>query len=216
MFRFLRWSRGQSFEKKQIDVTVSQQGWAADMTPLKTCTTALVLFGSIATADNAQMDLARQIEDSSTTSNQAYFDTGESVGWTLYPPLIYRREMRIMDCDVTARTVQVNPHNATEETRIEITFDLTRTRIPEPTVPIGEDYAFLTVNGDEPNGTALFELSFLPPYEPVIWSMTSGEELQSPVRFTRFLMEPVLNEEQPRRLLALLNQYKAEYCTPSG
>ncbi|OED46955.1 hypothetical protein AB838_16770 [Rhodobacteraceae bacterium (ex Bugula neritina AB1)] len=180
----------------------------------------LVLFfvGFGAQADEAQSVLARQIEEASVTSNQAYFDTGagsnadSGVGWTFYPPLLYRREMQVMDCDVTARTVEINPHNATEAPSIEITFDLARTKFPEPTVPLGVEYAFVMVDGD----TALFELSFLPPYEPFIWSMTSGEELQQPVRFTRFLMEPVLNEEQPRRLLALLNQYQDKYCTLSG
>jgi hypothetical protein len=45
---------------------------------------------------------------------------------------------------------QVNPHNAAEEPSIEITFDLTHTRVPEPAIPIEEIYAFAMVDGDEP------------------------------------------------------------------
>ncbi|MCK8485530.1 hypothetical protein MUY21_15965 [Aliiroseovarius sp. S2029] len=192
------------------------------MTPLKACTAALVLFGSIALADDAQTALARQIEEASVTSKQAFFDTGKTsdagsgVGWTLYPPLINRHEILVNGCDVTARMVNGHDQKSQEESFIEITFDLTRTRIPDASVPVGNEFAFMAGSWDESYGTALIELHFIPPYEPLIWSNIAGVEVEQPVRFTRFLMEPVFNEEQPRRLLALLNQYKAEYCAPSG
>jgi hypothetical protein len=182
----------------------------------------MILFfaGFSARADDVRTTLARQIEEASVTSNQAYFDTGEDsssgVGWTLYPPLIYRREMEVSGCDVTARTVNINDQIPLEEPSVEITFDLARTLIPDASVPIGNEFAFLAGCGEEPNGTALFELHFVPPYEPLIWSNMSGVEVEQPVLFTRFLMEPVADEMQPRRLLALLNQYQDEYCTFSG
>lgn len=185
-------------------------------------TMILVLAGFSAQAGDAQIALARQIEEASVTSNQAYFDTGadsnagSGVGWTLYPPLIYRREMEVNGCDVTARTVNINDQKPLEEPSVEIKFDLARTRIPDASVPIGNEFALMAGSGEEPNGTALFELYFVPPYEPLIWSNTSGVEVEQPVLFTRFLMEPVADETQPRRLLALLNQYQDEYCTFSG
>lgn len=178
-----------------------------------------LVFGFLAVsaqAEDARSELARQIEEASVTSKQAYFDTGESVRWRLYPPLIYRREMQINDCDVTALTFKVSAENFAEEPFIEITFDLNRTKIPDPSVPIGEEYAFMTGSGDEPNGSAMFEMHFLPPYEPIIWSKTSEAEVEQPVVFTLFLMEPIADETQPRSLLSLLNQYQAAYCTFSG
>lgn len=186
------------------------------MKTLALCSASLGLFVTISAAEDSQALLARQIEEASTTSNQAYFYTGESIGRELYPPLIYRRVMQVQGCNVTARTIDINLQNATEKTRIEITFDLTRTRIPDSTVPIGDEYAFMIAKEDEQYGTALFELRFLPPYEPIIWSKVSGRKVEQPVSFTRFLMEPVPNEDQPRRLLALLNQYKSKYCMLFG
>ncbi|MFV0334530.1 MAG: hypothetical protein ACK5JR_10740 [Tropicimonas sp.] len=172
--------------------------------------------------DDAQSVLARQIEEASVTSNQAYFDmggnssAGSGVGGTLFSPLIYRREMKVNGCDVTARTVKIHDQNPLEEPSVEITFDLARTRIPESSALIGNEFAFMAGRGDEPNGTAVFELHFEPPYEPLIASDTAGVEIEQPVLFTRFWMEPVADETQPRRLLALLNQYQDEYCTFSG
>ncbi len=169
-----------------------------------------------AQAEDARSELARQIEEASVTSNQPYLDTGVSFGWQLYPPLIYRREMQISDCDVTALTFKISDENSAEGPFIEITFDLNRTRIPDPSVPIGDEYAFMTGSGDEPNGSAMFEMLFLPPYEPIIWSKTSEAEFEQPAVFIRFLMEPIVDEKQPRRLLSLLNKYQAAYCTFSG
>ncbi|MFV0360451.1 hypothetical protein [Tropicimonas sp.] len=182
---------------------------------------SMILFfiGFDAQADDAQSVLASQIEEASVTSSQAYFYTGEissagsGVGGTLLPPLIYRREMEVNGCDVTARTVKIHDQNPLEEPSVEITFDLARTRIPDSSVPIGNEFAFVVGRGNEPNGTALLQLYFEPPYEPLIWSDTAGVEIEQPVLFIRFLMEPVANETQPRRLLALLNQYQDEYCT---
>lgn len=179
------------------------------------CSIFVGLCAASSHADDTQTALARQIEEASVTSNQSYFDTGadsnvgSGVGWTLYPPLIYRREMEVNGCDVTARTVNIHDQNPLEEPSVEITFDLARTRVPDASVPIGNEFAFM-------DGTALFELHFVPPYEPMIWSDTAGVEVEQPVLFTRFLMEPVVDETQPRRLLALLNQYQDEYCTFSG
>lgn len=181
----------------------------------------MVLFsaGSSAQADEAQTALARQIEEASVTSNQAFFATGQAPsagsadGWTLHPPLNYRREMEVKGCAVTARTMNIHAQNSLEEPSIEITFDLARTRIPDASAPIGDEFAFM---GDAAGGTALFALRFVPPYEPMIWSNRDGTEVEQPVLFTQFLMEPVLDETQPRHLLALLNQYQDEYCTFLG
>lgn len=178
----------------------------------------VLLAGFGAWANEPQSVLARQIEEASVTSNQTDVDTGadsnvgSGVGWTLYPPLISlisRREMEVNGCDVTARTVYIHDQNPLEKPSIEITFDLARTRLPEASVPIGNEFGFL-------HGTAMFALYFVPPYEPMIWSVTKGVEFEQPVSFTRFLMEPVADETQPRRLLALLNQYQNEYCRFSG
>ncbi|WP_133176184.1 hypothetical protein [Pelagivirga sediminicola] len=178
-----------------------------------------MLFGFLAVsaqADDAQSELARQIEAASVTSNQAYFDTGKSVGWTLYPPTIYCREMQVDDCDVTALTLKISAETSTQKPLGEITFDLARTKIPDPSSPNGDVYAFMTGSEDKANGSAMFDLHFLPPYEPTIWSTTSESEVERPVPFARFLMEPVADETQPRRLLSLLNQYQAAYCRFSG
>lgn len=180
---------------------------------------ALFSAGSSAQANDAQTALARQIEEASVTSNQAYFDTGHASsagsadGWTLHPPLSYRREMEVNGCEVTARTVNIHAQNAQEEPSLEITFDLARTRIPDASTPIGYEFAFME---GEASATALFALRFVPPYEPLIWSNIDGTEIEQPVLFIQFLMEPVADETQPRHLLALLNQYKDEYCTFSG
>lgn len=180
---------------------------------------SMILFfvGFSAQADDAQSVLARQIEEASVTSNQAYFDTGKNssagsgVGGTLFLPLIHRREMEVSGCDVTARTIYI--HDQMEEPSVEITFDLARTRIPDSSAPIGNEFAFIAGRGGEPNGIAVFELYFEPPYKPLIWLDTAGAEVEQPALFTQFWMEPVADETQPRRLLALLNQYQDEYCT---
>lgn len=177
------------------------------------CLLFLGLFTAKAGADDAQTSLARQIEEASVTSNQAFFDTGEDTGWVLYEPPKYRREMQVHGCEITARTVALNTRNSTEEIITKITFDLSRTRIPDPSVSIGEDYAFMTTAEDESYGFAMLSLNFLPPYEPIFWSSIQAE---LPVSFIEFLMHPVLDEDQPRRLLALLNRYKSEYCEFSG
>lgn len=181
------------------------------------CLLFLGLFMAKAGADDAQTSLARQIEEASVTSNQAFFDIGENTGWVLYEPPQYRREMQVHGCEITARTVALNTRNSTEEIITKITFDLSRTRIPDPSVSIGEDYAFMTTAEDESYGFAMLSLNFLPPYEPMLWSILSSKgEVEQPVSFIRFFMEPVLDEDQPRRLLALLNRYKSEYCEFSG
>lgn len=183
------------------------------------CLMVLFSAGTGAHADDARTALARRIQEASVTLNQAYFDTGQAPGagsgdgWSLQPPLHYRREMEVNGCDVTARTVNIHAQNLFEEPSMEITFDLTRTRIPDASAPIGDEFAFME---GEAGGTALFALRFAPPYEPLMWSNTAGTEVEQPVLFTQFLMEPVADETHPRHLLALLNQYQDEYCRFSG
>lgn len=167
-------------------------------------------------ADDTQNLLSRQIEDASKTSSQAFFGASEGVGWSVYTPLLYRREMQVTGCDITLITTMIDTNNATSEPSAKITFDLARAQIPSPAISIGTEYAFMLADGDAPYGTALFNIRFVPPYEPIIWSMTLGQELEQPVTFTQFSMTPVSDEAQPRRLLTLLTQYQAEYCNFVG
>lgn len=185
-------------------------------------TTILLMVGSGVQADNTQLELALQIEETALTPNQTIPDAGDDpsktsgVGFTLYPPIIHRREMKVSGCEVMVRTVNIHPQNPQEDPFIQIIFDLTLTRIPDASVAIGNEFVFLAGAGDDPNGSAMFELHFLHPYEPLLWSKTSIGEVEQPVSYTRFTMDPVADETQPRRLLALLNKYQAEYCTLSG
>lgn len=182
----------------------------------------LLILGFSVQADNTQMELALQIEEMALTPNQSVSDVGEDpngtsgVGFTLYPPIIHRNEMKVNGCDVILRVASIHDQNLWGDPFIEITFDLARTRIPDASVTIGNEFSFVAGSGDDPNSRAMFELYFLTPYEPLLWSKTSIGEGEQPVSFTRFTMDPVADETQPRRLLALLNKYQDEYCTFSG
>ncbi len=124
--------------------------------------------------------------------------------------------MGMNGCEVTARALKIDAQTSTEQPFVEIKFDLGRTWLPDASVPIGDEFAFGMGNGDTTYGSAMFELHFIPPYEPTIWSSVSGKEVGRRVLFTRFIMEPVAGETQPRRLLTLLNKYQDEYCNFIG
>lgn len=177
-------------------------GVLADMTPLKVCTTALVLFGSIAVADNAQTDLARQIEETSQTSKS--FGTAHA-GWT------YQHFITVGDCIIAAETVVSAPGRPNSTWGIDI--DLTRTRLPEPTA---SEQGFMLVGQEDSMGAIIF-LDFVPPYRPSTRGNQIGGNLpHGPTSSYRFILEGISDNEQPHRLLTLLYQYQAKYCTPSG
>lgn len=185
------------------------------MINIKVCAVMSVLCATTAFAEDDRLDLARQIEHTSKTTDQALPENTKGAGWVLYPPLNANiREMDVDGCYITARTVPIG----FDDPISEITFDLTRTQIPDPTVPIGSEYAFRPANDENQSGTASITLWFLPPYKPSMYSVKFiGEgKIEQPVTFLRFLMQPVSDEEQPRRLLALLNQYQSAYCTYTG
>ena len=123
--------------------------------------------------------------------------------------------MEVNGCDVTARTIKNHFHDPMEdmeEPYIEITFDLARTRIPDASVPIGNGFWFMNEIAE-----AAFDLYFVPPYQPMLWSKTAaGVEVEQPLLVTWYRIELVADEAQTRRLLALLNQYQDEYCTFFG
>ncbi len=180
----------------------------------KACVTAFFLSGTMVFADNAQSDLARQIEAASTTSNLADFEADADHAQARGSAPIYRREMSVAGCDVTVRGVQINPHNATEELVFKLPFDLGRTQFPEPTVPVGPEFVFVMTDSDKPSADAAFRLTFVPPYRAVSWSEIAGEGTEIPFKSAMYFMSPVSGEDQPRRLLALLKQYQAQYCRP--
>lgn len=146
-----------------------------------------------------QVARALQIEHISKTVSSPAFLTNSQI----------RREMDIEGCDVTARTVKTKPQ--TKPTTVDkITFDLSRTQIPDPS---GSDFAFVATNAV---GEALFVFRFAPPYEPLSWTMRSGRKIEQTVSFTYFAMSHVSDESDPHRLLELLGEYKAAYCVFLG
>ena len=168
-------------------------------------------------SEEARETLARQIETASVTESKAFGDK-PGVGWTLYPPLLiaptYRHEMQVAECTVTARTVEIDAQTSAERPIVEIAFDLARTWVPEPSMAVSDKYVFAKIGevGAQYN-IAVFELHFVPPYQPTMVSNTSGTAIAEPVALTRFWMEQLPDETQPRRLLGLLAKYQAEYCT---
>ncbi|KIC35658.1 hypothetical protein RA27_22750 [Ruegeria sp. ANG-R] len=174
-----------------------------------------VLCATTAFAEDDQLDLARQIEDASRTTDHPSSESSKGAGWSIYPPLFAdMHEMEVSNCNITARTISIG---VVEDPNSEITFDLNRTQIPDPTVPIGSEYVFTPVKDNKSAMTSI-TFRFFHPYKPVMRSKKFiGEgKIEQPVTFLQFLMQPVSDEEQPRRLLALLNQYQSAYCTYTG
>ena len=57
--------------------------------------------------------------------------SGGGVGWELYPPLLPKRDMKVDGCSITARSYYAESAARQARTVLEITFDLSRTVIPE-------------------------------------------------------------------------------------
>lgn len=154
--------------------------------------------------DSNRTALAREIEELSLTTNQALFDTGDGVGWTLYPPIIRRRFLTINNCLVTNQVVRITAENQ-EDILFKIEFDLSLALLPDASSVNGEAFAYL-------HPTAIFDINFRPPYQPVFQDDPNGKNLQNHVTVVRVLMEPIEDDRQPRQLLSALKRYQQEYC----
>lgn len=176
----------------------------------------IAFFATVVHADDRRAQLASEIELISVTSNLSQYEAKKNTGWTLYAPLAFKHSLTVQECNITAATMSIDANTETENPRLEIIFDLTRTRLPESDSQLEEEVMFAKGSGDSLSGTALILLQFLPPYRPIFWSNVKGVETETEVELTRFLMEPVSDEDHPRHLLDLLNQYQYEFCSYVG
>lgn len=192
------------------------------MIPNKVLALVLVLVGSATFAENTQDAenqylLAGEIERVSTTSQQAFSNTEIGSLSEHNPSRIFRQEMRVQSCEITARRTSVDERSGIEEILTEITFDLSRTLVPSPTVSLGEELSFEADIDESSKGIAMFELHFLPPYTPISRTQPSSiVEIERAVSSVLFSMGSISDETQARQLLALLTQYQTEFCTFAG
>jgi hypothetical protein len=176
----------------------------------RACAVFIALYSIPAFATDTQVDLAHQIEELSLTGNKDLSDSGSGIGWKLYSPLISRHQMTVEGCTITVQYI-----SGLEDGVTRIAFDLARAVIPEASVPNGEVFTYIAGSEDQskPSGFAIFKINFHPPYEPNMYSLVKTKETNLPVPFIRFWMEPVPDENQPRRLLKVLGEYQKKYCT---
>ena len=140
-------------------------------------------------------------------------EAGSGLGWELYTPLLPKRDMKVDGCSITARSLYAESAARQDRTVLEITFDLSRTVIPDLD---GSPVEFWKPDGRKIGGAASFELRFLPPYKPVLRTAVYGVVPEQQVGSLRLLMEPLQDDTQPRQLLALLKACQSQYCTFAG
>lgn len=180
------------------------------MLRLSTFLLAIFLIANFgAQADDAQSLLARQIERESETIAVFGDDPSDKANYYLF--LNLRKYMLISGCAVTAE-IEKNSHKG--ERVYGLTFDLARTRLPDPNDDNSQQWGVLDLGEHGKQGVIWFD--FLAPYTPPPHGDLPERWSTAPVQRYNFVMEEMVDDEQPRRLLALLNLYQDEYCTFSG
>ena len=177
---------------------------------LSTFLLAIFLIASFgAKACDAQSLLARQIERVSETI--VVFGDDQDGNFDFYPALSLRKYMLISGCAVTAEIEENSPKG---ERVYGLTFDLARTRLPDPNDNNSQQWGVLDLG--EHGRQAMIWFDFLAPYTPTPHGDLPERWSIAPVERYNFVMEEMVDDEQPRRLLALLKQYQDKYCTFSG
>lgn len=169
----------------------------------------LLLSGFGAQADDERTSIARQIEQESET--MFILGDDQSGNFDLYPALGFRNYMLVSGCDVTAEIEENSPKG---ERVYGLTFDLARTRLPHPNDESSQQWGVRDLGEHGKQGVIGFE--FVAPYAPTQHGTFPERWPKTPMQRYNFLMEEMTDDEQPRRLLALLNQYQNEYCSFSG
>lgn len=169
------------------------------------------IFAGLADADEAQKSLAREIETVSATSPQNYIDNVKHP--ELYTP-INRHEMQIDGCDITARSYKVASKDNKEKLLSQITFDLSRSLLPNEAAPIGDK--ILHSGSSDDFSDASIWIEFLPHYQPSLRYLDSAGNERVGAASLHVYRMVFVQQAQLRRLLALLNQYQKEFCTQTG
>jgi len=178
------------------------------MRVVASCTVAAILCTAPAHAQEAQETLAREIEGASTTvrllDSTSFFRL----------PFGFRRSLVVDDCDITAETRETGPDG---EKTYGLTFDLYRTRVPDPDEEENPLFAVEDSSeaGDE-GRIAVIRFVFVPPHAPRYHGEFPQDWSTAPVAQKNFWMEPLAEGQEPRQLLTLLRRYQAEYCTLGG
>lgn len=164
------------------------------MTFPKSLITVFLLCAAPAAADEAQRDMARQIERAAANATEA---TGR-LQQAQTPLLIRKHSMTVEGCQITVKSVS-RRHDGMETSIDEVTFDLARASLPVS--PEAKDHR-------------IFEIEFAPRYKPTAYTTTHDATIGLPVSRTRFETAPA-EQSAPGRLLALLTEYQARYCAPA-
>lgn len=164
------------------------------MTFPKSLLPVLLLCAAPAAADEAQRDMARQIERAalSATETPHRFQRAET------PSLIRKHSMAVDGCQITVKSVS-RRHDGVETSVDQVTFDLARAALPV---------------SSEAKDRMIFEIEFAPRYKPTAYTTTHDATIGLPVSRTRFETAPA-EQSASGRLLALLTEYQARYCAPA-
>jgi len=172
------------------------------------CAVAAILCAIPAQAQEAQETLAREIE---ATSKTVYLLEPSTFFRTSFG---FRRALVVDECDITAETHETGPNG---ETTYGLTFDLHRTRVPDPDEPENPFFAVHDLDETEDEDRiGIIRFAFVPPHAPRFHGQLPEGWSDEPVAQMNFWMEPLADGQDPRRLLALLLRYQAEYCTLAG
>ncbi|WP_143030507.1 hypothetical protein [Ruegeria halocynthiae] len=165
----------------------------------------------MALAEDVQSSLAQKIKKFSETRQ---VQGGNKIGnrvW--FPEIRFRQYIKLDGCNLTAE----NEETTTQGIRTHgITFDLTKTVLPDPSDPDSADWGIVSFTEGVQWGEIVFR--FIKPYTPTPYGTGDlyGSMEFSPVKLYLFGMQELQDVEQPHRLLVLLQHYQTQYCAFIG